>query len=235
MAQKTFEIEGVGLVIVSKRRGSKNIRLSVNSRGQVRVNLPPWTPYAVGVAFVQSRKDWLAKHARVNPAIELKDQDRVGKSYRLKFEAKPGTKTLSTRLKQNQIIINIPNGTKPADIQASAIRASEKALRVEAEALLPQRLKLLADRHSFSYKSLQIKKLTGRWGSCSSSAQITLSYYLMQLPWQLIDYVLIHELIHTRYLNHGPQFWSEFKAIAPNARQLQKQIKQYKPVIQATI
>jgi len=235
MAQKVFDIEGVGEVIVSKRRGSKNLRLSINSKGQVRVSLPPWTPYAVGVSFAQSRRQWIIEHAQKNPQSLLKHDDRIGKSYRLRFIKLPETQKMSVRISNNEVVVKIPSSSNAADIQKAAKRASEKALRADAEALLPQRLRQLADKHRVAYKGVTVKKLTGRWGSCSSAGQIALSYYLIQLPWNLIDYVIIHELVHTRYLNHGPDFWTEFKKLLPEARQLQKQIRNYKPLLQASI
>ena len=72
-----------------------------------------------------------------------------------------------------------------------------------------------------------------RWGSCSSDQMITLSYFLMQLPWDLIDYVILHELAHTKHLNHGPGFWSELEALCPDARARRKSIKEFRPAINA--
>jgi predicted metal-dependent hydrolase len=80
---------------------------------------------------------------------------------------------------------------------------------------------------------VQIRKLTARWGSCSSAKVITLSYYLMQLPWPLIDYVLLHELSHTEHMNHGSDFWGKFESVLPGAKVLRKEIRTYKPLVQA--
>jgi hypothetical protein len=53
----------------------------------------------------------------------------------------------------------------------------------------------------------------------------------MQLPWHLIDYVLLHELVHTKHLHHGKDFWDEFKIALPEARKLQKEMHGYKPQV----
>lgn len=235
MAQKTYDIEGLGSVLVSKRRGTRNIRLSINSKGQARVSLPLWTPYSVGVAFAVQRKDWIAKHIEPSGQHLLRDNDRIGKSYRLRFRPSLQGSRLSARVGRNQITISVPPSTNSREIQQKAKTASERALRAEAEQLLPVRLQQLANKHGYDYKSLQIKKLTSRWGSCSSTRQISLSYFLVQLPWEFIDYVILHELVHTRHLNHGTDFWRDFKSVLPDARQLQKKIRQYKPVVQAAV
>lgn len=83
----------------------------------------------------------------------------------------------------------------------------EEELKRKALAWLPRRLEELAGKHGFVYTRVKISRSRGRWGSCSSKASINLSLFLMLLPEHLIDYVLLHELCHTREMNHGPRFW----------------------------
>jgi predicted metal-dependent hydrolase len=110
--------------------------------------------------------------------------------------------------------------------------ACERALKKEAQTALPARLRELARQHKYRYGKVRIKKLTSRWGSCSAKNDISLSYFLVQLPAEFIDYVILHELVHTKYLNHGPDFWSAFTNALPSARRLQKQIKAYHPRVE---
>ena len=56
-------------------------------------------------------------------------------------------------------------------------------------------------------RRIALRDTTSRWGSCSATGSINLSCYLMLLPPHLMDYVLLHELTHTREMNHGPKFW----------------------------
>jgi predicted metal-dependent hydrolase len=118
------------------------------------------------------------------------------------------------------------------EVQKSAHRASIRALRTQAEKLLPVRLKQLADKYDFEYASVSVKQLKGRWGSCDTRGHITLNLFLMQLPWHLIDYVLLHELTHTKQLNHGADFWDEFLSHEPKAKDYRKQIKEHKPILE---
>ena len=67
---------------------------------------------------------------------------------------------------------------------------------------------MLSMQHNLPYKSVKINSSSGRWGSCSTRGNINLSYYLVLLPKHLIDYVLLHELAHTREMNHGKRFWA---------------------------
>lgn len=113
--------------------------------------------------------------------------------------------------------------------QAAAKRGSEKALLKEAEALLPERLATLADQKGFHFRSVRVRKLKGRWGSCNQNHDIVLNSYLMQLPWHLIDYVLLHELVHTRVMAHGKPFWAELGKYVKDLPTVRKVMRQQHP------
>jgi predicted metal-dependent hydrolase len=136
-------------------------------------------------------------------------------------------------LAQNQIEIRHPNelSTHHPTVQRAAQTASIRALRREAEALLPQRLQTLAQQTGFSYKNVSVKQLRSRWGSCSTDKEIVLNLFLMQLPWHLIDYVLLHELVHTKVMRHGAPFWEELERHTPYAKRLRKEIHTHHPVL----
>lgn len=117
-------------------------------------------------------------------------------------------------------------------VQKAAQTASIRALKKEAGQLLPQRLRTLAMQTGFTYKSVGVKQLKSRWGSCTHQKEITLNLFLMQLPWRLIDYVLLHELTHTKVMRHGPPFWKELEKHVPRAKQLSKEIANHHPVLE---
>ncbi len=234
MAQQTVVVPGIGEILLAKRRGAKNIRLSITAAGIVRVGLPHWAPYAAGVAFAKSRSEWIAQNLQSHSASLLKENDLIGKSHRLHYKFNPKLKTTTARVTNTTIEISSALSFAEEKVQAKARHAAEAALKKEAENLLVRRLEQLAKKHNFSYSSVRIRKLTSRWGSCSHGKSITLSHYLMQLPWRLIDYVLAHELVHTEYLNHSANFWERFCQVLPDAKKMQKEIRNYKPRIKPT-
>jgi predicted metal-dependent hydrolase len=104
----------------------------------------------------------------------------------------------------------------------------ETALLRQAQAVLPGELEHLAKKHNFYYQSVQIRKSKTRWGSCSSKGTISLSFYLMLLPYHLREYVLLHELCHTIQMNHGPVFWAILNLCTHGkAKTLRKELKNY--------
>lgn len=232
MATKLVDIPGIGTVSLYKRRGNRSLRLTVSASGEVRVSMPAWVPYKAGEQFAVSKAAWIAAHKIAEPA-SLRHGQAVGKAHRLFFEASPLATRVSTRIKENQIEISHPPhfaAHHPA-VQDAAKTASIRALRKEAEHLLPMRLRQLAAREGFQFKSVGVKQLKSRWGSCSSQAEITLNLFLMQLPWHLIDYVLLHELTHTKVMQHGRPFWQELERHVPHAKRLRKEISSYHPVL----
>lgn len=105
----------------------------------------------------------------------------------------------------------------------------EEALRRNAKIILPMRLYQLSGEHNLSYKSVKINSSRGRWGSCSARKAINLSYFLVLLPPHLIDYVLLHELCHTREMNHGDRFWALLNSMTDGkAFELREELKSYK-------
>jgi predicted metal-dependent hydrolase len=230
MAFKTFNVENIGAVSVYKRRGARSMRLSITATGEIRVSLPHWAPYRLGLEFVKGKQAWIA--AMQHPVAQLKDGDHVGKRHSLVFVPSSGTR-ISTRLNTPEIRVMVPRNMDTADthVQTAAKHACVRALKEEAERLLPQRLQLLARQYGFNYRSITVKQLKSRWGSCNERADITLNCYLMQLPWQLIDYVLLHELVHTRIMAHGPRFWTELGKCVDDLSAKRRQIKAYKPAL----
>lgn len=231
MPGKDFTLDNGQLVTIYKRRGGRNLRLSVNAHGKVRITIPAWAPYQAGIKFAQARKQWITDQHKV-PDLLVNNQP-VGKAHHLQFILSESTSRVSSRVNDTTVVVRYPADISSRDpsVQKSAREASIRALRTQAESLLPQRLAQLAETYGFEYRSVSVKRLTGRWGSCDSYQNIVLNLFLMQLPWQLIDYVLLHELTHTKVLKHGPEFWQAMESVLPGTKDLRKAIRHHHPVL----
>ncbi len=101
-------------------------------------------------------------------------------------------------------------------------------LRAQAKQFLPKRVEALAHKFGFGYNKITVKDIRSRWGSCSSLNNLNFSIYLMHLPDELVDYVILHELCHTVHRNHGPHFWALLNTCtAGKARYLSAQMDKY--------
>lgn len=101
-------------------------------------------------------------------------------------------------------------------------------LRKEAKRLLPHRTGELAARFGFSFSDVKIQSSKSHWGSCNSRKNINLSFYLMLLPQHLIDYVILHELCHTRVMSHSSEFWHQMDKVTDGkSHELRNEIKKF--------
>jgi predicted metal-dependent hydrolase len=90
------------------------------------------------------------------------------------------------------------------------------------------RLEELAELYKFKYTRATIRNQKTKWGSCSAKNNISLNINLIRLPDQLRDYVILHELVHTRFKNHSKKFWAELdKFVGGRAKELSKELKKY--------
>lgn len=190
-----------------------------------------WVPYKTGIEFAVRRKDWVLHQLARQPAAIIGGGARIGKAHSLEVIINPGRKRVYSKISQTSVKVISPWPLEHPKTIAAITSAGERTLAAEARVLLPQRLSVLAAQYNYEYKEVKIKKLTSRWGSCGSDGAITLSYYLVQLPWHLIDYVILHELAHTRHLNHSQEFWSHLSEYLPDAKRLRKEIKAFRPAL----
>jgi len=101
----------------------------------------------------------------------------------------------------------------------------------EARKILVARLNELAEKHGFMYNKIFIRKQKTRWGSCSAKNNISLNVKLLLLPEKLMDFIILHELVHTRVKNHGKDFWAELLKIEPDGKALSLKIKENSMVL----
>lgn len=94
-----------------------------------------------------------------------------------------------------------------------------------AKKRLKSRLSYLAAKYGFSYNRVSVRNQKTRWGSCSRAGNISLNMKLVVLPSELADYVILHELVHTRIHNHSRKFWDELDIYTGNAKALAKRLR----------
>jgi predicted metal-dependent hydrolase len=109
-----------------------------------------------------------------------------------------------------------------------------KELRISAKSWLPRRLGTLAVKGGFAYRvdrdGIRLGFQRTRWGSRSSSGTISLNIGLMNVPIELRDYVIWHELSHIKHMNHSPSFWAEVARHDPLYHEHRTQLKKYSPL-----
>jgi predicted metal-dependent hydrolase len=92
---------------------------------------------------------------------------------------------------------------------------------------LPTRVRALAQTHSIGVNSVSVRNQRSRWGSCSNRGTISLNWRLLQTPAFVSDYLIIHELMHRREMNHSDRFWEHVAAACPGYRVAEKWLNQH--------
>ena len=93
---------------------------------------------------------------------------------------------------------------------------------------IKQRVEELAKSYGYSYKTLSIKIYRTQWGSCTFCNEIKINGKIIYLPDLLIDYVILHELVHTRIKGHKKDFWQEMDKIFGNTKKIDKELKKFR-------
>ncbi|MFC1914980.1 M48 family metallopeptidase [Chloroflexota bacterium] len=99
--------------------------------------------------------------------------------------------------------------------------------REKAKLKLTGRLKYLAEKHGLTYNRVFIRNQKTRWGSCSHRNNISLNMKIFLLPEELMDYVILHELTHTRVKNHSNKFWDELNILVDDGKGMSSKLREY--------
>jgi predicted metal-dependent hydrolase len=106
---------------------------------------------------------------------------------------------------------------------------AQRAWRARAREVLPARLYELADQHGCLVTAVSIRGQKTRWGSCGRNGHISLNWRLMLMPEWVRDYVLVHELMHLRRMDHSPKFWRHVEGACPDYRVARQWLRRHGP------
>lgn len=222
-----------GEIKIRKNKLARSVKLSVGVDGSLRASIPYYSPEFAVRRLVNGSRDEIRKMlATHNAKNSYQDGDLIGKTHTL-FLRKFSGEEIKISNEGNQILVQIPQELAFENplVQSEIRKTVSKILRKQAKAYLPRRISFLAEKYGFSFEKLRFSHTDTRWGSCSSSGTISLNIALMNLPHHLIDYVIIHELCHTRQMNHSSKFWQEVEKYCPDYKKYVQEIKQFSPSI----
>jgi predicted metal-dependent hydrolase len=189
--KKIVEDPQLGQITYTKRVSCRSIRIKVGGAGKISVSLPFWVTYATAQQFLEEKRSKILSilsRQTISPA-QSADHNTTG--------ANPGEKL----------------GSNPGSTPDSYTPEQLASIRKRAKAELPARLEYQCRRMNAMFPSLSvhynkvfIKNNRTNWGSCSIKGNINLNMHLVNLPEELSDFVIIHELCHLVHPNHGAQF-----------------------------
>ncbi len=206
--------------IRSKR---KTLALIVKPNGSLIVRAPLRSSEKSIREFVEKNAQWIEKkQAEVREIIPLAPKQYIpGEMFMYLGHVYP----LEIVKGQKKPLLLIDNFKLAESAQNYADLIFERWYRGEARQILNERVNLYASQHDFRYEKIRITSARSRWGSCSANGSLNFSWRLIMTPLETIDYVVIHELVHTMIHNHSKRFWKKVEKILPNYKEHKKWLK----------
>lgn len=226
LLQKEIFIPEIGKIKVYKRKSNKRIIIRVRPY-MVKVSIPYYANFKDAEKFILQKLPWIKEN--------LKNFEKILLPLNHQIQTLIGLLIIYIRkeIDKPNIIYNsgILNIYLPEKYDIKTINLQvEQILKEKAKTYLIKRLDELAKKYNFFYDTVHISVAKTRWGSCSSKNRICLNYRLIFLPEHLCNYVILHELVHTEFKNHGKDFWSKLNYLVTDAKAMDKELKHYSKI-----
>jgi predicted metal-dependent hydrolase len=212
-----------------ERRGVKNARLRVSETGSVGLIVPVhYTDEQVDgllarkAKWIDDKRRFFARRAPVKRRLNPNELRLFGETFLYVH-----TPALRHRTELDYRGRLIRTGIDLADGESR-----QRWYRRFAKQHLNACANEMARIHGFSFHRLYVRAPWKRWGSCSAMRNISLNWRLIEAPKDVIDYVILHELLHTRLLTHDHRFWAHLRAICPHALQAREWLEKNAPQIE---
>lgn len=197
--KKIVEDPKLGQITYIKRVRSRSIRIKVGGAGRISVSLPFWVTYASAQQFLEANRSKIISILARQASSAQSPVTASGTATGTASGAAPGAVAGTS--------------ADPAAVHACYTPEELASIRKRAKVELPgrlayhrQRMNALFPSLSFNYNRVFIKNNRSNWGSCSFKGNINLNMHLVNLPQELVDFIMIHELCHLVHRNHGAQF-----------------------------
>jgi predicted metal-dependent hydrolase len=209
-------------LIRSPRR--KTVGIMVNPDGMVTVRAPERLSDIAIRQLVERKSGWirekisenLRNHSQRTPKIFENGEEvlYLGKTYRL--ETVPGGKSVT--LLDDRLRIGIPKGFDGREHSRVKALLSDW-YRDQAVRFFAERILFWRERVNAYPKTMRVKQLKSRWGSCSSRGNLNFNWLLILAPPSIVDYVVVHELCHFHHPNHSRAFWDTVGSVLPDYKE----------------
>jgi predicted metal-dependent hydrolase len=207
---------------------ARRVSIRVHEDASVELVVPRGVSESRARAFLVSRQDWVAEQVRRRRLLDRPPEPvppaelvltAIGEHWRVHIAGGSGR----PKLREGAPGLIELSGEGDA---TQWRRLLLRFLLARAQAGFAPRLAELASGHGFGYSALTVRVLRTRWGSCSSRGRITVNLALLFQRPEVLRYLLLHELSHTRHMNHSPKYWRCVADCEPRWRELDRELLQ---------
>ncbi len=209
-------------VVFTRHPRAVRYRLTLCRDGSARCTIPRRGSMAEAHKFVGRSHAWLAERLRIEATRPKPQREwRIGTA--VWFRGEPTCLELAPT--GNRLRLGDAEFPPPRVPSEDLRPHVERRLRLLAAVELPVRVHELAAVHGLAFRSVSVRNQRSRWGSCSPRHGISLNWRLVQTPAFVRDYIVLHELAHTRHLNHSDRFWAEVARLCPAHAEAERWLK----------
>ena len=196
---------------ILERRPVKHARIRVNDELKVRIIIPEHFSESDIQALIQKKRSWIKKaidkFSVKTENIKLNNNHLLLLGEKYQYFYSPSL--------HNRVIINQEHKTINSTKDLFDDKIQVKWYKSEARKYFASRVPELSLKHGFSYNRLFIRDQRTKWGNCSLKKNLSFNWKLIKTPQYVIDYMILHELVHTETMNHSNKFWAKVKRIIP--------------------
>jgi len=205
-------------IIRSKR---KTLSLTINENAELIIRAPKRLSIEKIQDFINEKENWINRKKRL---IENQIKDVTSNHNKLLYLGNLFPINVEQNASKELFFTGeefITNSIEPDSLSLSIKKWYKNKFK---EIALP-RVAYFANKHNLMVNQVRIKNQKTMWGSCSSKNNINLNYLLLMAPMGVIDYVIVHELVHTIHRNHSTDFWDSVESIMPEFQEHKRWLK----------
>jgi len=210
---------------------ARHVNLKISPDGDLEVVIPRGFNRNHIPGILQKKQAWIKRASKraterrayraVQPVLPTEISFlAIGETWVIEYQPSPSKRITVTEKPSQRIVLS--GAVADVDLCHAALR---KWVARKGKQVLEPWLRAISSEEKLPFENVTIRGQKTRWGSCSSRETISLNYKLLFLPPEFVRYVLIHELCHTKELNHSAKFWALVAKKEPNYRQLKKELR----------
>ncbi len=210
--------------VIRSRR--KSIALVIQPNGELLVRAPKRATRKQINDLVEKHAAWIAKkqiQAKETQALFAPHLFQEGESFPLLGE---NYSLEIVDVEKPKLVFAADKFQLAKSSKGGAEAIFERWYKKQARKIFATRVEYYSQKYGFSYKKVKLSSAKKRWGSCSAKGNLNLTWRLVMMPSEIIDYVIVHELCHLRELNHSKAFWAEVGRILPDYQTRRKWLKE---------
>jgi predicted metal-dependent hydrolase len=216
-------------LVMNRSSRARRYLLALRPDGSARLTIPRRGSAREGRRFAERNAEWLARQMdrlAAHPAMPkqwLLGTEIMFRGQMVRLEAGMNGEKDAIGCGSEIVPVPQPGGDLRPWIARHLWRLAAREF--------PPRVMALAAQHQLTVQRVAVRNQRSRWGSCSRRGTVSLNWRLIQTPPFVLDYIILHELMHLRQMNHSARYWGEVKTVCPQYQTAERWLKEHSTLL----